>query len=242
MRVSSRSRWAHVTLAIAVTAIVAACSGSNPGGPSGSSSSGSGSTSGTCRTYPTAADVSVRQGATTQNARLTASFNTSNNTMTITTLTAAGVTCTTSVDTYQSRADFVDEIRVIPGVTLTTMRSTTNSAGCGGVNSSVTYAYDGQRRLTSFSTLVLGVTSTTSYTAWDSSGRPTVGSFPGATINNSYNDAARTLTQSQTSGGSTSTTTVTYDANGNQVTSVVTSGNVTSTTTFTNTATAQVCK
>ena len=177
-------------------------------------------------------------------ARLTASFNTSNNTNTITTISASGATCTTSVDTYRSKDDFVDEVRVVPGLTLQMTRATTNSPGCGGVNSTVSYDYDSQRRLTSFSTTALGVTSATIYTAWDSSGRPTVGSFPGTTIQNVYNDAARTLTQTQTqtSGGSVSTTTMTYDANGNQVTSVVTSGNVTSTTTFTNTATAQVCK
>ncbi len=232
-----------MALVSASVAMGLSCSSKNPSGPSGTGTvPGTGTGTGTCRTYPTAANVTVTQGNAANNARLTASFNTSNNTNTITTISAAGVTCTTSVDTYQSRDDFVDEVRVVPGVTLQTARATTNSPGCGGVSSTVSYAYDAQRRLTSFSTTALGVTSATTYTAWDSSGRPTVGSFPGTTIQNVYNDTARTLTQAQTSGGGVSTTTITFDANGNQLTSVVTSGNVTSTTTFTNTATAQVCK
>ena len=231
-----------MALVIAGVAIGTACTSGNPGGPSDMGSGGSGSGSGTCRTYPTATNVAVTQFNTTMTARLTASFNTSNNTNTITTISATGATCTTSVDTYRSKDDFVDEVRVVPGLTLVMARATTNSPSCGGVNSTVSYAYDSQRRLTSFSTTALGVTGATTYTAWDSSGRPTVGGFPGTTIQNVYNDAARTLTQTQTGGGSVSTSTITYDANGNQVTSVVTSGNVTSTTTFTNTATAQVCK
>jgi hypothetical protein len=108
--------------------------------------------------------------------------------------------------------------------------------------STVNYAYDSQRRLTSFTTSTLGISNTTTYTAWDSSGRPTVGSFPGTTIQNVYDDNARTMTQTQLTGGSMSTTTTTFDANGNQVSVVVRSGPVTTTTTFTNTATAQVCK
>jgi hypothetical protein len=179
----------------------------------------------------------------TINARLTGAFSTSNNTLTITTMSANGNPCTTSVSTYRSRDDFVDEVRVIPGVLMQTTTTTTNSGGCGSGTSTVNYTYDSQRRLTSFTTSALGVSGTTTYTAWDSSGRPTAGSFPGTTISNVYDDAARTMTQTQTpSSGGSSTTVTTVDANGNQVSVVVRSGPVTTTTTFANTATAQVCK
>lgn len=228
-------------LVVAGLAAAAACgNSSNSGGPGGPSGSSSGS--GTCRTYATAANVTTTALGQTFNANLTGAFNTSNNTSTITTMSANGTPCTTSVSTYRSRADFVDEVRVIPGVLMQTSTTTTNSGGCGSGTSTVNYAYDGQRRLTSFTTSSLGVSGTTTYTAWDSSGRPTQGSFPGTTILNVYDDAARTMTQTQTTGGSTSTTVTTVDANGNQVSVVARSGPVTTTTTFTNTATAQVCK
>lgn len=238
------SRLDTAVVVIAGLAIAAACGGSssnggNPGGPSGG---GSSSGSGTCRTYPTAANVTTTALGQTIEARLTGAFNTSGNTSTITTMLANGTPCTTSVNTYRSKDDFVDEVRVIPGVLMQASTTTTNSGGCGSATSTVNYTYDSQRRLTSFTTSSLGVSGTTTYTAWDASGRPTVESFPGTTILNVYDDGARTMTQTQTSGGSTSTTVTTVDANGNQVSVVVRSGPVTTTTTFTNTATAQVCK
>jgi hypothetical protein len=233
-----RHRGSQV-LVVTGLAMTLACSGDsssngNPAGP--------GSGSGICRTYATAADVTTTALGQTFNARLTAAFNTSNNTSTITTMSATGAPCTTSVSSYRSKDDFVDEVRVIPGVLMQTSTTTTNSGGCGSATSTVNYSYDSQRRLTSFTTSVFGVSNTTTYTAWDSSGRPTAGSFPGTTIQNVYDDAARTLTQTQTTGGSSSRTVTTVDANGNQLSVVATSGSVTSTTTFTNTATAQVCK
>lgn len=197
----------------------------------------------TCRTYPTAANVTTVSGGTTMNALLAASFNSGTNTSTITTMFANGAPCTTSVFTYTSRNDFVDEVRTVPGISLQTATTTTNSGACGSGTSTVSYTYDAQRRLTSFTTNALGVSGTTTYTAWDSSGRPTTGSFPGTTIANVYNDTARALVQTQTTaGGSVSTGTVAFDANGAQLTSVVVSGANTTTTTYTNTATAQVCK
>jgi YD repeat-containing protein len=151
---------------------------------------------------------------------------------------ANGAPCTTSVNTYRSTADFVDEVRVVPGLLMQTATTTTNTGACGSGTTSVAYTYDAQRRLTAFSSGA----STTTYTAWDTSGRPTTGSFPGTTITNVYNDTARTWTQTQVTGASTSTTTTTFDANGAQLTIVNVTGSTQSTTTFTNTATAQVCK
>jgi YD repeat-containing protein len=207
-----------------------ACGGSSSPSPIGGSN--------TCRTYPTAASVTTTTSGFTQNALLTGAFNASTNQSTVTTQFASGAPCTTTVNSYRSTADFVDEVRVIPPVSLQTSTSTTNAGACGSGTSNVSYAYDGQRRLTSFTS----GGSTTTYTAWDSSGRPTAGSFPGTSIANVYNDSARTLTQTQTSGSATSVTTTTYDANGTNVMIVNTSGSVVSTTTITVTSTAQVCK
>jgi hypothetical protein len=232
-----------VLLLVAGLALVAACGGdggSNSGNP-GAPSPG-GSSSGACRTYPTAATVTTTAPGLTINSTLTGNFNTSNNTSTITTVSANGAPCTSSVNTYRSKDDFVDEVRVTPGVLMQTATTTTNSGGCGSGTSAVSYNYDGQRRLTSFTTTTLGVSGTTTYTAWDGSGRPTQGIFPGGTLQNVYDDAARTMTQTQTSGGAVSTTLTTVDANGNQVSVVARSGPVTTTTTFANTGTAQVCK
>ncbi len=231
-----------------------ACSGkstssANPSGPSTVTTSSNNPptppvttppvSSTTCRTYPTAASVTTISGGTTMNALLTGSFNPTTSTSTITTMFANGGPCTTSVFTYRSTADFVDEVRVIPGLSKQTSTTTTNTGACGAGTANVSYTYDGQGRLTSFTSGA----STTTYTAWDSSGRPTAGSFPGTTIANVYNDATRTWVQTQTAaGGAVSTSTMTFDANGAQLMIVNVSGGNTSTTTFTNTATAQVCK
>ena len=72
-----------------------------------------------------------------QNASLTGAFDTSTNRSTVTTLGPNGALCTTSVNTYRSTADFVDEVRVIPGVSLQTSAMTTNGPACGGVASTV---------------------------------------------------------------------------------------------------------
>jgi YD repeat-containing protein len=150
-----------------------------------------------------------------------------------------GGLCTTTVHTYSSNADFVDEVRVIPVLTLTAGTTTTSSAACGSSVSTVTYSYDSQHRLTQ----VTSGTSAITYTAWDSSGRPTAGSFTGTTITNVYNDTLRTSTQSQLSGGVTSVTTTTFDLNGNPQQVVNTVASVLAlTTTSTTTATGQVCK
>jgi YD repeat-containing protein len=146
--------------------------------------------------------------------------------------------CSTTVTNYDSVADFVNEAGVIPIVTLAASNTTTNSAFCGTGTQSVTFTYDSQRRLTKFTS----AGGTTSYTAWDSSDRPTVGTTNGISISNVYDNAARTLTQTQVSNGAQTVTTITYDANGNQLSSVVTGAGGGTTTTYTNTSTATVCK
>jgi YD repeat-containing protein len=231
-------RRISTALVVCVATGLVACSSSTPSSPSSPSTPSTPATSGTCRTFASAATVSTTTLGLTQNATLTGAFNTSANQSTVTTNFVPGGLCTTTVNTYRSTADFVDEVRVIPGLLMQTGTLTTNGPACGSGTSAVAYTYDSLRRLTSFSS---GGSATT-YTAWDASGRPTAGSFAGTTISNVYNDAARTTTQTQTMGGTVSTTTSTFDANGIQLTVVNTTAGITSTTTFTNTSTAQVCK
>ena len=190
-----------------------------------------------CRTFATAATASTTSSGVTQALSLTGAFDSGAMRSTVTTLLPGGGPCSTTVATYRSIADFVDEVRVNPGVTLATTAVTTTSGACGSTTNTVTFSYDGSRRLTQFTS----IGGTTSYTAWDGSGRPTSGSTStGILITNVYDDSARTLTQTQVSSGSRTVNAQTFDANGIQTRVVVTdgSGATTSTTTFGTTATA----
>jgi YD repeat-containing protein len=173
------------------------------------------------------------------NAKLTASFNSSANQSTVNTLFANGALCSTTVGSYRSTADFVDEVRVIPGVFLVTSSTTTNSGACGSSSGTVTFTYDAQRRLTQQTTSVGG---TTTWTAWDGSGRPTTGSSPGVTYVQAYDDAARTVTTTTTNSSGASVGVLTFDANGNQIRNEVSGAAGTSITTFSITSTDRVCK
>jgi len=235
-----------VVAAFFVVAIAAnACGGSGsttaPGsGGSGSGGSGGGS-SGSCRTFPTVTAATTTALGVAQSTSLTGVFDPTTAKSTVTTLFPNGSPCSTTVSSYRSTADFVDEVRVVPGVTLALTAVTTTSGGCGSSTGTVTFSYDAQRRLTQFAS----IGGTTTYTAWDSSGRPTVGATnTGASIANVYDDVFRTLTQTQINGGTRSVSTQSFDANGIQTRVVVSdaTGATTSTTTFTNSSTATVCK
>jgi YD repeat-containing protein len=229
-------------MALAAACMAGACgsSGSSanpnsptaPGAPSGPA----------CRTYPTSTNVTTRTSNSNFvfNAILTGNFDTSTKQATVQTKFANGTVCATGVASYNSIADFVNEVRVIPPVFLATGTTNQNSAACGGAAAagSLTYQYDGQRRLTGMTTS-LGVVTT--YTAWDSQGRPTTGSDnKGGTISFSYDDAARTQVQTQNPGNTVSTSV--FDTNGILVSIAVTAGGITSTTTFAVNSTATVCK
>jgi hypothetical protein len=233
----------------------AACGQKSPTNPSGSGGNNAGNNNNNnnnnnnggnnnaggnaCRTYSTAADVSTTvSGVTLQTGKTTGTFDQAAKQSTIKTFFANGALCSTSVFTYNSVADFVDEVRVVPGVTLAASNTNTNSGTCGSFVATVTYTYDGQRRLKTMTS----IGGTTTYTAWDNSGRPTAGTSNGITITNVYDDAARTLTQTQVSSSGQSVNVQTFDANGIQLKVVTTDSNGTSTTTYNNTGTAQVCK
>ena len=135
-------------------------------------------------------------------------------------------------------ADFVDEVRVIPPVSRAIDAVNTNSGSCGTGTFTTTYAYDSQRRVVQITN---GTSAATTYTAWDESGRPTAGTTGGNGLSLVYNDAARTVTTTQ-SGSQPSVSTLSFDANGAQTQIVLVQSGITTTTSFTNTATATVCK
>jgi YD repeat-containing protein len=243
----SRLRRARRAGTIALAAAGITCGGGGGSGSNGSSGSPTapgGTPSGpSCRTYPTSANVHTTNSASSVvfDALEAATFDSSSRKATVNTNFANGSPCSTLVTSYNSVADFVDEVRVIPPVSLATGAVNTNSGACGAVTASTIYTYDSQRRVTQISNSAGGVIT---YTAWDSSGRPTTGTMSGGgTISIVYDDAARSWTETQTqSNGTRSVGTLTFDANGAQIRNVVVQGNVTTTTTFSNTATATVCK
>ncbi len=242
MRLNVRS--GRIIGAVLITG-VAACGGSGGGSPTSPTGGGGGggSTGPACRTYFTNENITTRTSGTNIvfNAIQSANFDTSTKKATTTVKFANGSVCGTGVATYNSVADFVDEVRVIPPVFLAVGTTSGGGGACGGGGSaagSLTYHYDSSRRLTGW-TAVPG--ETTTFTAWDSSGRPTTGTTSkGGTLSYVYDDGARTLTATSNPGNTVST--LTFDANGNMIKQVLLTGGVTVTTTFDITSTATVCK
>ena len=157
---------------------------------------------------------------------------------------------------YNSTADFVDEVAVIPFRPLLT-RETSNQAATACANavaSSMDYSYDRQRRLTQVAASPSG--NITTYSAWDGAGRRTTGTLtypvsgpfvPVVTEAWSYDDTARTSTLITTTavprvGSSSATTVQTYDADGNRTLLTVTANGLISTAETTITETRRVCK
>lgn len=242
----TRQGCARQIVSIALAAIGISCgggggngggnAGGNPGGPSPLP------TPQVCRTYPTSANVHTETTASkiTFDALVSGTFDSGSKKSTVTTMFANGAPCSTNITSYDSVADFIDEVHVVPPIFRSTSNTNTNSGGCGRVTSTNTYNYDGQRRLVSMTNDVGGATT---YTAWDSAGRPTKGTSNGSlSMSIAYDDGGRTMTTTQTGPNGKSVSTLTFDANGAQLKNVVTSGNVTTTTTFTNSATASVCR
>jgi len=230
---------------IAVAAVGVTCGGSSGSSSSSNSPTAPGTTTPTgpaCRTYPTRANVhTVTSGTSvTFDALEIATFDSGSKKATVDTQFANGAPCSTTVVSYNSVADFVDEVRVIPPVSLAIRADGTNSGQCGSGTGTTVYVYDSQRRVTQITN---GTSAVTTYTAWDNSGRPTSGTSGALNLSLVYNDPGRsyvvTTTQANTP---VSTSTLSFDANGNQTSIVLVQGNVTTTTTFTTTATAQACK
>ncbi len=202
--------------------------------------------SGACRNYAASVTATTTTTSTGTNPSvatqsITASYNTATNQLSETGtgmsnngMCRRNVTWLTS---YGSVADFVDEVSVIPPKTRWASQSGTAtysgpSGPCenGTFSATTTNSYDSQGRLaTSVSTGGISVRSLVAtsvgnnnvYTAWDVFGRQTAYAHPdslGALNHISYDDSART--RSTTYFTAPTTTTDTFDSNGNLVRSL----------------------
>jgi YD repeat-containing protein len=222
--------------------LVLACPGLLIGCATSTSPSGGGNTGGgpACRNYGTVQLVNqFPSSITSAYSSLSGKYDTSQRQASFVLASSFnGPICSTTVVTYGSTSDFVDEISVIPPKVLASSQAISLSDACGGTTTNLVYAYDSQRRLLR---VVSSAGDTTTYTAWDTSGRPTLGSFSsGGTVSTAYDSAGRTMTSTQSKGGVTSTIVNTFDVNGILI-SAVDSGTG-QTTTYTVTATEQICK
>src|SRR5262245_33468305 len=206
----SRLRFAPLAAVIALAAVAGAC-GKGNGSSSTTSPTAPGATpptsgSNACRTYPTTANVRTTTSGSSIvfEAMEVATFDPGSRTATVRTNFATGAPCSTLVSNYNSVADFVDEVSVIPPIFRTTNTVNTNSGSCGSTVVTQTFTYDSQRRLTQITNSANGVLT---YTAWDSSGRPTTGTSNGTLqISIVYNDAGRAWSETQTAANGTRTT------------------------------------
>ena len=207
----------------------------------GGSPTGPAQVSGVCRNYASSVSstttttyTGMSPSVATQD--ITASYNTASNELADTgTGTYGNGVCRSSFSSstsYGSLADFVDEVSVIPPKTrwVGQSRTVTNSGPSGPVfcsnNTTVTTktnSYDSQGRLaTSVSTGPRSSVATPPnndvYTAWDVLGRPTAYrpfEYSAALVQISYDDSARTRSTRYFT--SPTTTTETFDSNGNLV-------------------------
>lgn len=147
----------------------------------------------------------------------------------------------TYTDKYDSAADFVDEIRVVPPIARIRTQSRRYSSG-SAPNATLVYDYDGARRQTRLSTNMGGNLLLTTYSAWDPKGRPTTATVSSRastfTLQYSYDDVARTMTTT----GSAYVQVDTYDADGNMIQEVSTGSGGRTTYTIKINKTDKVCK
>lgn len=202
-----------------------------------------------CRTYATAG-THTYTGSGTASMAFTQQYDAATNRLhrrSVSTAVSGSTSTSESVTAYQSVADFVGELAVIPPLNLAT--GVTRS---GSFSSTTTNEYDAQRRLTRSTIDSPGFApSVTTYTAWDASGRPTAATNPGqgftVALTWAYDDATRTTTatekQTQAPLSPLMTYTQSYTADGEPLFSTDQSNqDVIGTRTTTITSTAQVCK
>lgn len=151
------------------------------------------------------------------------------------------VTTSTSVTTFKSAADAIDEIGVVPPRRRSLTTETTTTTKTSKAAHTLTNTYDAQNRLVKETAPNASVT----YTAWDGSGRPTAatqvtGSVT-STLTYTYDDAARTQTIVTTSSIANGKCTSVFDANGNNISNVCTTPGGTTTAKTMISATKQLC-
>ena len=233
------ARLGSVVLCVAM----AACGG-GPSQPTQSSGGANNGGSGvTCRNYAATSTVTVQLNGLSSSSPATCSWDTNLHQLTCrVSVSSGGPVCATTVSTYNSTADFIDEIRVVPPALLRTsdVQTADGSPACGAGNfQNISYVYDSQRRLTQ----VVNGPSTTTYSAWDPSGRPTQGSLPAGTpVTIAYDAGARTQTQTSGSGAGAVVATTTFDADGTPIKVVTVNAGITTTVTTQVTSTGHICK
>ena len=103
----------------------------------------------------------------------------------------------TFTDKYNSLADFIDEIRMVPPIARIQTQARQYTSGAG-TNGQIKYEYDATRRQTRLTSNMGGNLLVTTYTSWDPKGRPTVAtvSSMGSSFNlqYKYDDTLRTMT------------------------------------------------
>lgn len=145
-----------------------------------------------------------------------------------------------SVTRHASVADVVEEVSVNPPRPLSLGTTTTISGSVPASTNTSTAEYDASRRLISVAaeSRPSGQRSTTTYTAWDAAGRPTMATVVAgrqtSTLSTSYDDARRSQTMTSTG----TTCTQTFDVNGNPVAGAC-PGSTTTTTVLT---TQRICR
>lgn len=234
------------------------CGGSSPTAPSGSTggsgSSGSGSGTGgggtgagqanACRIGPATYRIVTTGGGVTSTTNGTCTFNnnTAEGTCTNQYSDSTGQTFTSvSTTRHSTRGDAVDEVSVIPPLQRSLGTTTTVTGGALNTTGASTHSYDAQRRLVSTVAVTTGsgqnATSTTTYTAWDSAGRPTASTSSASSSTYTYDNATRT--QVSAAVGTGVSCSQVFDANGNPTVGTCSNG---ATSTFTMLTTLQVCR
>lgn len=156
-------------------------------------------------------------------------------------------TTSVSVTTFASLDDMLDEVRVVPPVRRSLRTETTVKDRQGTATTTLVNTYDRQNRLVKeVGASSRGTKYTTTYTNWDSAGRPTAGATVHPTGRNtlalSYRDAPPTLTTATSGLGLHLTCSQIFDKNGNPVSSSCGGNSANSRTTMAITATETVCR
>jgi hypothetical protein len=204
-----------------------------------------------CRMIPAAMTSRATGAGMAQEASTTCRYDRAVNKVTCTSRVGGGrgsVQTTVSVTSYESLADVLDEVSVIPPRRRFVRTDTTTKMLQKTVTATLVNTYDARERLVKeVGSDGPGRESTTTYTAWDAAGRPTAGTSVSKggrnTLAIAYDNGARTMTTTSTSRGGRVTCTMTFDANGNQAAGACTGvGGIKSGSTMTITATERVCR
>lgn len=142
---------------------------------------------------------------------------------------------------YDSVADFIREVRVVPGINLWKVTRITGTPAMV-----VTNEFDSQGRVARTTTSQPGTTHVTTNSAWDGFGRPTAGSITrentlASRFSYQYDDPGRTQTYRVTAGGVDTVYRTEFDARGFAVRMTTTTGVGSEVTTYRNDDLDTVC-